>query len=205
MSEGLRERKKAETRRALASAALRLAAERGPDRVTVDDIAEAANVSPRTFFNYFATKDDAIVGAAPASSSALLGGLTARPDDVAPLDALRAAVQSATGSVAASASDWQVRQRLFREHPHLAARHASSFGEVERAMAEEVARRTGLDPDRDVYPALITGAAITAVRAALSTWQAEDRRRPLSAVVDEAFDHLAAGLVLRVPALADPG
>jgi AcrR family transcriptional regulator len=205
MSEGLRERKKAETRRALASAALRLAAERGPDRVTVDDIAEAANVSPRTFFNYFATKDDAIVGVTPASSSTLLGGLTARPEGEAPIDSLRAAVQTAASTVVSSAADWGLREQVFQQHPYLAARHASLFAEVERGITEEVARRTGLDPDRDVYPALITGAAVTAIRVAVTAWQADERRRPLAAVVDEAFDHLASGLVLRAPALADPG
>ena len=204
MSEGLRERKKAETRRALASAALRLADERGPDRVTVEDIAQAANVSPRTFFNYFATKDDAIVGVAPASSSALIQALATRPEGEAPLDALRAAVQAATDSVASSASDWAVRRRLFQQHPHLAARSASQFAVVEAGLTQEVARRTGLDAERDVYPALVTGAAISALRVAVAVWQGEGRTRSLGAVADEAFDQLAAGLVLRVPALADP-
>lgn len=204
MTEGLRERKKAETRRALMTAALRLADERGPDRVTVDDIAEAANVSPRTFFNYFASKDDAIVGVAPAQSSGLMQGLTARPEGEAPLAALRATVHGVAETVVGSAADWQVRQRLFQQHPHLAARHTAVFAAVERGITEEVARRTGLDPDRDVYPALITGAAVAALRVAITAWQADGRRRALPAVIDEAFDHLAAGLVLRMPALAEP-
>ncbi len=203
MSEGLRERKKAETRRALTSAALRLADERGPDRVTVEDIAQAANVSPRTFFNYFATKDDAIVGVAPANSSALMQGLLGRPEGEAPLDAFRAAVRAAADSVASSASDWEVRRRLFQQHPHLATRSAAPFAEVEAGLADEIARRTGLDAERDVYPALLTGAAVTALRVAVMVWQAEGRTRPLAAVADESFDQLAAGLVLRTPALAD--
>lgn len=204
MSEGLRERKKAETRRALASAALRLADEQGPDRVTVEAIAEAANVSPRTFFNYFATKDDAIVGAAPASSSMLMQGLlTTSPDEPA-IEALRVAVHAAAESLRASAGDWEVRQRVFQHHPHLAARQASVFTEVERGLVEEVARRCRLDPDRDVYPALVTGAAVTAIRVAITVWQATGRTRPLAEIVDEAFDLLAAGLVAPVPALADP-
>ena len=85
MSDGLRERKKAETRRALSSAALRLARELGPDGVTIEAIAEAAGVSPRTFFNYFASKDDAIVGVTPAEASELVGDLIGRPEDEAPL------------------------------------------------------------------------------------------------------------------------
>ena len=90
MTVGLRERKKAETRDALASAALRLADELGPDRVTVDEIAAAAGVSPRTFFNYFASKEDAIVGSTESSTSRVVQELASRPVGEGPIDALRA-------------------------------------------------------------------------------------------------------------------
>lgn len=90
MSDGLQERRKAETKRALSCAALRLARELGPDGVTVEAIAEAAGVSPRTFFNYFASKDNAIVGVTPTEASELVGDLVDRTDDEPPLVALRA-------------------------------------------------------------------------------------------------------------------
>src|SRR5688500_9321010 len=106
MSEGLRERKKAETRRALASAALRLAEELGPDRVTIEAIADAAGVSPRTFFNYFPSKDDAVAGTPPAHSSELLADLLARPEAEGPLDALRATARLAADRLEAGADDW---------------------------------------------------------------------------------------------------
>ncbi|HEX6421251.1 MAG TPA: TetR family transcriptional regulator, partial [Acidimicrobiales bacterium] len=112
MGEGLRERKKAETRRALSSAALRLAREHGPEHVTVDDIAHAAGVSPRTFFNYFPSKDDAIAGVVPSESSELLADLVARPADESPLDALRAMGLAAAARFEQVADEMWARQLL---------------------------------------------------------------------------------------------
>ena len=195
MAEGLRERKKNETRRALASAALRLADRLGPDRVTVEEIAEAAGVSPRTFFNYFATKDDAIVGVVPAGSTRLMQGLLDRPADEPPLAALRGSVQAMAAFLMTSADEWEVRQRLLDQHPALAARHAARFAEIEQVLAEEVARRTGRRLGVDPYPALVVGAALAAVRASLAAWEARGRSQPVAQVIDEAFDHLATGLV----------
>src|SRR5215211_4628627 len=87
---GLRERKKLATRLALHEAALRLVAERGLDRVSVDDIATAADASPRTFFNYFATKDDAVIGIDPTEPARLAAACAARPAHESAVEALRA-------------------------------------------------------------------------------------------------------------------
>ncbi|MFE7409514.1 TetR/AcrR family transcriptional regulator [Streptomyces laurentii] len=90
---GLRERKKRATREALREAALRLAVERGPDRVRVEDIAEAAGVSPRTYNNYFASREQAIVSAVTADREArIAAAVAARPADVRLADAVTDAV-----------------------------------------------------------------------------------------------------------------
>jgi AcrR family transcriptional regulator len=193
MSEGLRERKKAETRRALSSAALRLAQALGPDGVTVEAIAEAAGVSTRTFFNYFASKDDAIVGITPAERSQLLHDLVTRPADEPPLDALRAMVRAAAARVEPTADEVLARHSLAEATPHLAGRRAANFAEIERALAAEIARRTGMDAGRDPYPALVVAAAIGALRVATAVWHERGRTLPLAVVVDEAFDQLATG------------
>jgi AcrR family transcriptional regulator len=196
MREGLRERKKAETHQALAKAALDLADRLGPERVTVEAIADAAGVSPRTFFNYFSSKEDAIVGIAPAQSSALLADLLSRPEDEPLLDALRAVVLAAAERLQAGGDDWVIRHRLIQKHHALAVTRAAWFAEVERRMAEEIARRTGLDPGLDVYPALVVSATIGALRVAIDVWQERGRAGALETLIDDAFDVLAHGLRL---------
>jgi AcrR family transcriptional regulator len=194
VTEGLRERKKAETQRALSSAALHLADQLGPDRVTVEAIADAAGVSPRTFFNYFPSKEDAIVGVTSRRSSEMLADLLARPPAEAPLDALRATALSTTRRLEADADDVMRRRLLFQRYPTLAARHAAGFAEVERGLVEEIARRTGLDPDRDTYPALVVAAALGAVRVAITAWHERDRPGPIADLLNETFDELSRGL-----------
>lgn len=196
MREGLRERKKAETHQALAKAALGLADRLGPERVTVEAIADAAGVSPRTFFNYFSSKEDAIVGIAPAQSSALLADLLSCPDDEPPLDALRAVVLAAAERLQAGGDDWVIRHRLIQKHHSLAVTRAAWFAEVERRMADEIARRTGLDPGLDVYPALVVSATIGALRVAIDVWQERGRAGALETLIDDAFYVLAHGLRL---------
>jgi AcrR family transcriptional regulator len=194
--EGLRERKKAETHQALASAALHLADKLGPERVTVEAIAEAAGVSPRTFFNYFSSKEDAIVGIAPAQSATLLADLLARPEDEPPLDALRAVVLAAAERLQAGGADWVVRHRLIQKHHSLAVTRAAWFAEVERRMTEEIARRAGMSPSLDVYPALMVAATLGALRGAVDVWQERGRDGALGDLIDDAFDALAHGLRL---------
>jgi len=89
MTAGLRERKKLATRLALHQAALELVAERGLDGVSVDDIAARADVSPRTFFNYFSTKDEAVLGLDPTATERLVAAFRARPATESPVQAMR--------------------------------------------------------------------------------------------------------------------
>jgi AcrR family transcriptional regulator len=190
---GLRERKKLATRVALHEAALRLVAERGLEHVSVDDIAARAGVSPRTFFNYFASKDDAVLGLDPADTDHLVESLRARPAEESPVQALRTVARAQAAEMAGETELWPLRLRVIEGHPALLGRLAASFGQAERAMAAAIAERTGETAD-DLYPLLLAGVSAAAVRSALHRWLTGDFTAPLPDLVDEAWDVLAAGL-----------
>jgi AcrR family transcriptional regulator len=189
---GLRERKKHDTRVAISRAALTLAIERGPDAVTVDDIAASADVSPRTVFNYFATKEEAILGFDPNRKLELGQSVLDRPKRETPLTTLRAAfVEIATG-VPEVAEMSRARVQLVRDHPQLHPSYVAGYAALENALVDAVAQRTGLDPERSLYPRLVVSTAIAAFRVALD--RAGPGQASLIAAIDEAFDDLAGGL-----------
>lgn len=191
---GLRERKKLATRAALHEAALRLVAERGLDAVSVDDVAERAGVSPRTFFNYFASKVDAVVGADPAAPRELAAAFLARPESQSPVDALRAIHRERAAEMAGESELWRLRMQVIDAHPVLIQHLIAGFGESERVLAEAIAERTGTCVGVDAYPALLAAVQACAMRTALHRWLSTDFTASLPHLVDEAWDVLAAGL-----------
>lgn len=190
----LRERKKEQTRRALSSAAVRLVRARGLDEVTVADIAAAAGVSRRTFFNYFSSKEDAVVGTAKGQPGDLLHRVADQPEGEPPLALLHRAILEHLEGFDRQADDWRARRALVQRYPTLAARHIAALTEAEQGLAGAVARATGLDPEVDVYSRTVVSAALGAARSAIACWYELDRRVPLSDLVDEAFGHLERGL-----------
>jgi len=181
---GLRERKKVATRAALHEAALRLVAERGLDAVSVDDIAERADVSPRTFFNYFSSKEEAILGVDPERRNELRTELERRPADETPAQALRAVARAQATEMATDTELWPLRLKVIDTTPALLARLAAVFGEGERALAGAIAERTGTRVGADAYPTLLAGVAGVAMRTALHRWFASDFLAALPDLVD---------------------
>lgn len=171
---GLRERKKRATRKALREAALRLAEEHGPDRVRVEDIAEAAGVSPRTYNNYFASRDQAIVSAVTADRDArLAAAVAARPADVPLAEAITQAVieQYTTASEREAKALLLVTSRAGLRDAFLAA-----TADIEPPLAAVLAERLG-GPD-DAYTARVLAAGVAAaVRIALEGWLRPDAVR----------------------------
>ncbi len=200
---GLRERKKTETRHAISAAALELAVANGPGAVTVEDIATAANVSPRTVFNYFPTKEAAMLGIDPVRRSELLQFLERRPADEPPLVAMREAMRDFLAPEVAVV--WRTRARLARDHPQLHSTYLASFSSFEDDMTQVMGRRTGLDPMTHPYPRLVVSVANTALRVAVN--HAIERRRTaaMNDIIDDAFAALDGGLSQPECIRASPG
>jgi AcrR family transcriptional regulator len=191
---GLRERKKLATRAALHEAALRLVADRGLDGVSVEDIAERADVSPRTFFNYFSSKDDAVIGLDPEGPRRQAEAFAQRPDAETPVEAMRAMARTQAVEMASDPELWPLRLQVIEKHPSLAGRLAVAFGESERVLAEAVAERTGTRPGEHTYPVLLAAVGAAVMRTAMHRWWAGEFTASLPDLVDEAWDTVAAGL-----------
>jgi AcrR family transcriptional regulator len=191
---GLRERKKQATRLALHEAALRLVAEQGLDAVSVDDIADRADVSPRTFFNYFPSKVDAVLGLDPEAPHRQAEALLARAADESPVQALRAIAQGQAVEMAEDMELWPLRLKVIEAHPALLGHLAAAFGDAERVLSAAIAERTGTRVGVDVQPTLLAGVAGVALRTSLHRWLASDFTASLPGLVDEAWDALTAGL-----------
>ena len=166
MTSGLRERKKVATRLALHEAALRLVAERGADRVSIDDIAERAGVSPRTFFNYFPSKDDALVGLDPDHPARFAAAFTARPAGESAVQALRAVAHDQAIEMAEDPQLWPLRLRVVEADPALAARLARALdAALTLANDDYAAHRRGGQMDPPEVALLPPGAFADWMRA----------------------------------------
>jgi AcrR family transcriptional regulator len=197
----LRERKKLATRRSLRRHALDLVAQRGFMHVTVEDIAEAADVSPRTFFNYFPSKEAALFGADPERVAALREGVLHQAPGEPALDALRQVlvaearkVTSELGDLGGEPQEMLRRMKVVRADPHLRAAQSAHMANIESALAEALAERLGKDPARDPYPALLASIAGAVIRATTVFWASTGGAEPLDQLTDRAFQALADGM-----------
>ncbi|MEV6162571.1 TetR family transcriptional regulator [Streptomyces sp. NPDC052052] len=197
---GLRERKKAETRAALSWAALRLTVERGLDDVRVEDIAEAAGVSPRTFNNYFSSKGEAIVARHLDRCLRIAEALREHPAE--PLwEAILLAVlpqfepdAAATAPPGHDAGQWATGVRMMLAEPALQGEMLRAGALAEAGIAEAVADRTGTDPRQDLYPHLVASTVLAATNTAMAHHLRTDPPVPVRDLLAEALTRIAAGL-----------
>jgi AcrR family transcriptional regulator len=201
-AEGLRERKKRETREAIAEAARRLFRERGFDAVTVADVARAADVSEKTVFNYFAAKEDLVFARGAERRAALIDAVRALPPGVSPVAAFRTATAAFLDDVDRGPVEAIVAiPRLVTGSQALRNRLFLLWEEEAAALAPAIAEHAGDAPD-DVTPVVVARtlawAHRTVFRAAFRRLLAGEDRRAVAADLrrqaERTYDLLETGL-----------
>lgn len=201
-TEGLRARKKRAAREAIAATARRLFAERGFDAVTVAEIAAAADVSEKTVFNHFATKEDLAFAGREQGLNMLVADITERPPGVSVLDVFRALTATVIDHyVAGGDEDLLTVAKIIRHSPPLQERLTVGWESGAAAVTAAIAETTGADDD-DLVPGIVartlwwTHRSIfaAALRGALDEENREQLVARLRVAADRAYDQLAAGL-----------
>ena len=194
METGLRERKKERTRQDLMRSALRLFADRGFDQVTVEEIAADCEVSPRTFFRYFSSKEDALFAQSDRSLDRLIETLERQPAELPPLEALRLAMQSLSEDYLEDKETVVLRHQIMSATPALRTRAAERQHGWEAAVIEQLRVGGQIDGMTDLDVRLVVAAATTALRVAVTVWVGDTTDLDLADLIDTTFDRLRRGL-----------
>lgn len=190
---GLRARKKRERRRAIESAALALFDADGFDETTVEAIAAAVDIAPRTFFAYFPTKEDVVLADHASRLERIVAELERRPASEPPWAALRAAFLTVAGDYETERNEIARRFAIMATTPSVYARSLQLQAGWETEVAGALTRRGGVDAS-DIGPRLLAAAALAAMRSSLQHWLSTGRQDPLPQLVERCFDQLADGL-----------
>lgn len=187
---GLRERKKAKTRALVQEQALRLFRERGYDETTVEQICEAAEISPATFYRYFGSKEEVVLH--DRYDPLLLAAFQSQPAELGPVAALRQTMRQVFAGLPAEELERErLRGELILSVPELRSRTLDQFAEGTEMIAAVIAERCGRDADELAVVALagaISGVAISAMLTAAR------RGEDYLDAVDKALGQLEAGL-----------
>jgi AcrR family transcriptional regulator len=184
----LRTRNRQATREAISTAALRLALERGPEGlalVRVRDIAQAAGVSPRTYNNYFSSREEAICAFQSDQARRLGEALLARPADEPLGQAITAAVTEYYGT----AEPDRAGLRMIMCTPALEGEALKAFTTAEGPLAEAIAERTGGD---ELFARVTAAAVAGAIRVAGRHWIERDDSEPFASILRRALAHVTA-------------
>src|SRR5215472_9669171 len=181
---GLRERKKERVREELIAAALKLFAERGYDQTTIDDIVAAVDVSRRSFFRYFASKEEILTAWIDARRERLRAALEARPADEPPFTSLRHVLTYLAGTFEADRNQLLVMERIVAGSQVARARKQEALARHALAVSEVFAQRLGLDAQKDLAPRLIGKVALAVASSAFDTWIASGTKASLPKLME---------------------
>ncbi|MEV7281480.1 TetR family transcriptional regulator [Streptomyces sp. NPDC093111] len=194
----LAERKRLLVATELTESALQLLALKGFDAITVDEIAAAAGVSKRTFFRYFASKEDVVVQFLSGMGADIHAALAERPASEPPSRSLRHAVAVPLLACTDRHPDHAARAlrvvQLILRTPALLARFLERQAAWQETLAEELARREGVAVTADLRPRLAAGTALVAFRAALQGWSESEATKDPMDLLDRAFAVVAPAL-----------
>ncbi|MCK1388987.1 TetR/AcrR family transcriptional regulator [Bradyrhizobium sp. 21] len=186
---GLRQRKLQATRERLARAAMALFLKRGFEATTIDDIAAAADVSRRSFFHYFASKEDVVAAWQEGAAAALVAEVAARPADESMLTAAENAIATAVKRI--DPGEAAAMSRLKRDNPALRARDQLKYEKLERALAEGLSQRAKNKSDK-LKAQLVAMIATGAMRVGGESWMGEGAREQPEVFVKRTFDAIRA-------------
>lgn len=203
---GLRERKRRATRRAIQLAVLTLVAERGLENVTIDEVSRVADVSPRTFFNYFSSKEEALLGDAPQlPDGEALDRFTSGLSGESLLDGLEQVLIEASERSMDDAEMVQLRMNLVKGYPQLFALRMATLRTFEDQVAALVAQRIRHDEqnnpaDIDSTARLVTLVAFGVMRHAWAAWATSGGAMSLAEQLAHSFDQFRSlvGTAIRV-------
>jgi AcrR family transcriptional regulator len=200
LGEGLRQRKRRATRAALAAAALRLCMQRGWENVTIEDIATATDVSPRTFRNYFSTKAEAVAALHLERMLRIADSLGAQPvgDDLWTAITNSVAGQFEPGEQERGSSgnikEWLDRTRFVLSEPAIRGEVLKANIVAQGELAKIIARRSQSQRASDLYPQLTAAVVITVINLVQDRWLQEGPTGPITPLLRSAFAQIAAGL-----------
>jgi AcrR family transcriptional regulator len=188
----VRERARRAMRAELALLAQDLFAEKGYDETTLEDLVAAAGISKRTFFRYFASKDDLVLDKHDAWTGKLVEAFSARPAGEPVWESLRRAFDVVVDSFGdqTELSRTLAMEKVIRSHPALAAGELERISRAQDQLAELVGHRLGTSAAGDPRPAALAGAALSCVLAAKQVWLAGDQVRSFPELLDEAMASL---------------
>lgn len=192
--QALRQRKKERTRQSLTAAAVRLFIERGYDATTVDDIAAAVEVSPRTFFRYFPSKDDVVVDLLREGVVDLIDQLSSRPEGEPLAQALRGAARCWARLTDDRAQSLLQLSQVLTACPSLRAQVEERRRCGADHLARVVAQRLNVDLAQDPRPMLIVTLVSAVMANAVERWSASGGADDLATYMDEGFDLLEFGM-----------
>ncbi|MGH8877316.1 MAG: TetR/AcrR family transcriptional regulator [Stackebrandtia sp.] len=200
--DGLRARKKLAARKAIAATARRLFAERGFDSVTVAEVAAAADVSEKTVFNHFPTKEDLAFADREDGLKQLIADITERPPDVGVLEVFRALTTSMIDNfVVPGNKELLAVAKILRHSPALQERLTAGWESGAAGVTAAIAETTGAADD-DLVPGIVArtlwwthrSVFLTALRGLLAEDDREQLVVRLRSAADRAYDQLAGGL-----------